>query len=265
MPSVRRCKLLRTCGSRRKPQNKQSFRKHTPNFALGQQGQASAHAKRQALQAARKARGRMGANSYPSVQERSTRWCLGAARGMWLRTFLSPICSAFSWETAFSGKVILFLPGCNFPELCFLDVCNKLAEDFVVELTAKSGNSPLRVFYVLYDDKNSSVHEKHPSGCFGEIWKGSQVSEESAGAFFGEGFFTFAQHQPASPRLTVLDHIIFGEALSCTVLHLFGIFWPLGHMDCVLRTALRMKAWSSREAGQYRLCGLTLRGSVTVL
>ena len=28
------------------PQNKQSFPKHTPNFALGQRGQVSAHAKR---------------------------------------------------------------------------------------------------------------------------------------------------------------------------------------------------------------------------
>ena len=37
---------------------------------------------------------------------------------------------AFSWETAFSGKVIIFLPGGNFPEFCFLDVCNKLAEAF---------------------------------------------------------------------------------------------------------------------------------------
>ena len=92
MPNVRLCKLLRTCFRRKHlvvppflPQNKQSFPKHTPNFALGQRGQVSAHARREALQAAMKARGRMGADSCPSVQEPSTRRCLGAARGMWLR------------------------------------------------------------------------------------------------------------------------------------------------------------------------------------
>ena len=91
MPNVRLCKLNMRFEENTwwvppfLPRNKESFPKHIPNFALGQRGQVSAHAKRQALQAAMKARGRMGADSCPSVQERSARRCLGAARGMWLR------------------------------------------------------------------------------------------------------------------------------------------------------------------------------------
>ena len=42
------------------------------------------------------ARGRMGADSCPSVQERSTRRCLGAARGTWLRFQRSEAISTFS-------------------------------------------------------------------------------------------------------------------------------------------------------------------------
>ena len=42
------------------------------------------------------ARGRMGADSCPSVQERSTRRCLGAARGTWLHFQRSEAISTFS-------------------------------------------------------------------------------------------------------------------------------------------------------------------------
>ena len=44
----------------------------------------------------RQARGRMGADSCPSVQERSTRRCLGAARGTWLHFQRSEAISTFS-------------------------------------------------------------------------------------------------------------------------------------------------------------------------
>ena len=70
------------------------------------------------------ARGRMGADSCPSVQERSARRCLGAARGTWLHFQRSEAISTFSgvpkrfcfsvlkrWFCQRSGAT--HLPGCR--------------------------------------------------------------------------------------------------------------------------------------------------------